>query len=171
MAKLTPTGRLPQRHCMNYLQIAVLASFAACVTTAFTIPPPIATTAEPSISHLSTLRLTPTDDSDIAEGTQNKRRDLLQKSLTFGALLTAPISSAYARNSKSRTTGYEFQKIEVEWSQLLSPQQYFILRQGGTESPYSSVLEGEERSGSGIYACAGCGTPLFDANEKFHSGT
>lgn len=82
------------------------------------------------------------------------RRDVLQSGLSFGSLVTATLtaqvpmqSSAAARNVKSRTTGYDIQHTEAEWSDLLSPQQYFILRQGGTESPYSSILEGEERLG------------------------
>lgn len=82
------------------------------------------------------------------------RRDVLQSGLSFGSLVTATLtaqvpmqSSAAARNLKSRTTGYDIQHTEAEWSDLLSPQQYFILRQGGTESPYSSILEGEERLG------------------------
>ena len=72
-------------------------------------------------------------------------------------------------NGKSRTQGYAIQHTEAEWSDILSSTQYFILRQGGTESPNSSILEGEERAG--LYVCGGCGTPLFDAKEKFHSGT
>lgn len=51
----------------------------------------------------------------------------------------------------------------------MSPTQYDILRNGATERPYSSILEGEERLGT--YVCAGCGTKLFDSREKFHSGT
>jgi peptide-methionine (R)-S-oxide reductase len=98
---------------------------------------------------------------------QNNRREMMQKTLTFGAFLTA--SPANARSSKSRTTGYDVQHTESEWSQMLSPQQNFILRQGGTESPYSSILEGEDRAG--LFICAGCGTPLFNSKEKFHSGT
>jgi peptide methionine sulfoxide reductase MsrB len=47
------------------------------------------------------------------------------------------------RDAKSGTTGYDVQHSEAEWAQMLSPQQSFILRQGGTESPYSSILEGE----------------------------
>mmetsp|Transcript_23084 Transcript_23084/g.41207 ORF Transcript_23084/g.41207 Transcript_23084/m.41207 type:complete len:187 (-) Transcript_23084:51-611(-) len=70
---------------------------------------------------------------------------------------------------KSRTQGYAIQKSESEWSTVLTETQYFVLRNGGTESPYSSILEGEERDG--VYACAGCGTPLFEGKEKFHSGT
>ena len=92
------------------------------------------------------------------------RREMMQKSLTFGALLTA--SPAYARSAKSRTTGYDVQHTEAEWAQMLSLQQSFILRQGGTESPYSSILEGEDRAG--LFVCAGCGAPLplFNSKEK-----
>ncbi len=97
------------------------------------------------------------------------RRDIVKEFTTFGALLTAAATPANARSTKSRTAGYEVQHTEAEWSQLLSPQQNFILRQGGTESPYSSILEGEDRTG--LFVCAGCGTPLFNSKEKFHSGT
>lgn len=111
----------------------------------------------------------------------NRREALLRSSsaassslLLFAAGLAAPAPSlssvaVAAGNSKSRTADYEIRRTEAEWSDLLSPAQYFVLRNGGTESPYSSILEGEERPGT--YACAGCGTPLFDAGEKFHSGT
>lgn len=74
-----------------------------------------------------------------------------------------------AANTKSRTKGYEVQKSDEEWKLLLSPRQFEILREGGTERPYSSILEGEDRTG--IFLCAGCNTPLFDATAKFHSGT
>ncbi len=110
----------------------------------------------------TSLASTPRDD-----GSAMLRREVMQKAVTFGALLSA--SPAYARSSKSRTIGYEVQRTEAEWSQLLSPQQNFILRQGGTEPPYSSILEGEDRAG--LFVCAGCGTPLFNSKEKFHSGT
>ena len=121
----------------------------------------------------SQLNLTEDDANDTSnKSTQTSRRDILQKSLTFGALLTASVSTpapASAKNGKSRTQGYDIQHTESEWNEMLSKQQYFILRQGGTESPYSSILEAEERPG--VYACAGCGTPLFDGSQKFHSGT
>mmetsp|Transcript_18385 Transcript_18385/g.35779 ORF Transcript_18385/g.35779 Transcript_18385/m.35779 type:complete len:281 (+) Transcript_18385:34-876(+) len=100
----------------------------------------------------------------------SNRRNIIHKSLAAGgALLATRTSRASAKNFKSRTDEYEVRKSEAEWSESLSSQQYFILRQGGTEPPYSSILEAEERPG--VYACAGCGTPLFDAKEKFHSGT
>ncbi len=58
---------------------------------------------------------------------------------------------------------------EAEWRKLLTLAQYNILREQGTESPGSSPLEAEQRPG--IYACAGCAHPLFDAATKFDSGT
>eukprot|EP00985_Skeletonema_marinoi_P027875 scaffold23502_cov117-Skeletonema_marinoi.AAC.3 len=90
----------------------------------------------------TSLAVSPQDDGNAKN--VMLRREIMQKSLTFGALLTA--SPAYARSAKSRTTGYDVQHTEAEWAQMLSPQQSFILRQGGTESPYSSILEGEGKS-------------------------
>jgi peptide-methionine (R)-S-oxide reductase len=86
----------------------------------------------------------------------------------MATLATLP-SSSQAINYKSRTDGYAVQKTDTEWKNQLSSAQYDILRMGGTERPYSSILEGEERPG--IYKCAGCGTPLFESSQKFHSGT
>lgn len=90
--------------------------------------------------------------------------------LTFGALLAgAPSPASAMMGGKSRTQGYAVQHSEAEWSRMLSQTQFTILRKGGTEAPYSSILEGEDRLGMNV--CAGCGTQLFDSKEKFHSGT
>jgi peptide-methionine (R)-S-oxide reductase len=76
----------------------------------------------------------------------------------------------YANNNqRSRTNGYPIQKSEEEWKEVLSPMQYYILREGGTERPGYSILEKEKRSGT--FKCAGCGTPLFQATDKFNSRT
>lgn len=60
------------------------------------------------------------------------------------------------------------QKSEEEWSAILSPEQFRILRQKGTEYPgtgeYGKFFE------EGIYKCAGCGTPLYKSTTKFNSG-
>jgi peptide-methionine (R)-S-oxide reductase len=74
-----------------------------------------------------------------------------------------------AGKPKSRTEGYPLQKTPEEWKSKLTERQYDILRNGGTERPYTSILEGEDRPGT--FYCAGCGTGLFDSKEKFHSGT
>jgi peptide-methionine (R)-S-oxide reductase len=56
-----------------------------------------------------------------------------------------------------------------EWRQRLSPEQYRVLRQHGTERAGSSPLDKEY--GAGIYHCAGCGQPLFASSTKFNSRT
>jgi peptide-methionine (R)-S-oxide reductase len=58
---------------------------------------------------------------------------------------------------------------EAEWRTRLSPEQYAVLRERGTERPFSAPLCGAVEAGR--YTCAGCGTPLFEAQEKFESGT
>jgi peptide-methionine (R)-S-oxide reductase len=60
-------------------------------------------------------------------------------------------------------------KTDAEWRKQLTPQQYEILRQEGTERPGSSPLNKEKRKG--IFACAGCDHPLFSSETKFESGT
>lgn len=61
------------------------------------------------------------------------------------------------------------EKTEKEWAQLLTPEQYRVARQKGTERPYSGAYC--EAFDPGIYACVCCGTLLFDSVEKFESGT
>jgi peptide-methionine (R)-S-oxide reductase len=58
---------------------------------------------------------------------------------------------------------------EDEWRRKLSPPQYRVLREHGTERAGSSPLD--KQYGSGVYHCAGCGQPLFASNTKFNSGT
>jgi len=58
---------------------------------------------------------------------------------------------------------------EAEWQQRLSPKQFYVLRQKGTEHAFSSTLC--VAFAPGRYACAGCGSELFDAQRKFDSGS
>ena len=60
-------------------------------------------------------------------------------------------------------------RTRAEWSAALSEQQYFVLREGGTEPKFSSTLLSEKAAGT--YRCAGCDAPLFDSRQKFDSGT
>ena len=60
-------------------------------------------------------------------------------------------------------------RSDAEWRATLTPEQYRVLRQKGTERAFSGDLWDEHRSGS--YRCAGCGTELFRSNAKFESGT
>ncbi len=56
-----------------------------------------------------------------------------------------------------------------EWKKRLTPQQYAVLREEGTERAGSSPLDGEKRKGT--FVCAGCDLPLFTSEMKFDSGT
>ena len=56
-----------------------------------------------------------------------------------------------------------------DWDPDLTPEQNYVLRQEGTESPGSSPLNDEKREGS--YHCVGCGTKLFDSSTKYESGS
>ncbi len=60
-------------------------------------------------------------------------------------------------------------RTEAEWRQRLSSEQYRIMREHGTERPGSCALLHETREG--VFACAGCDTPLFASTLKFESGT
>ncbi|MBI4783340.1 MAG: peptide-methionine (R)-S-oxide reductase MsrB [Oscillatoriophycideae cyanobacterium NC_groundwater_1537_Pr4_S-0.65um_50_18] len=72
-------------------------------------------------------------------------------------------------NSSFEIAKFEIVKTEDEWRSLLTPEQFNVLRQQGTESPYSSSLS--EQYAEGRYDCAGCNLPLFTSETKFHSGT
>lgn len=58
---------------------------------------------------------------------------------------------------------------EKHWRKKLTPEQYRILRQKGTEAPFSGELLKENRSG--MFKCAACGIELFKSGDKFESGT
>jgi peptide-methionine (R)-S-oxide reductase len=61
------------------------------------------------------------------------------------------------------------EKPESEWRRELTPQQYRVLREKGTEPPFTGKYWNEHADG--VYRCAACGNPLFDASTKFESGS
>ncbi len=64
---------------------------------------------------------------------------------------------------------FEVALSEAEWRERLTPEQFEILREHGTEPAYSSPLDQETREG--VYQCAGCGQALFSSETKYDSGT
>ena len=64
--------------------------------------------------------------------------------------------------------GDKIQKSEGEWKQQLTPNQYYVTRQKGTEPPFTGEYESTETPGT--YKCVCCGQPLFRSESKFHSG-
>ena len=64
---------------------------------------------------------------------------------------------------------YRITRSDAEWHQRLTPEQYRVMREHGTEPPGSCALLYEKRPGA--FLCAGCDTPLFEGKVKFESGT
>ena len=63
----------------------------------------------------------------------------------------------------------KIQKSEAEWREQLSPEQYHVLREKGTERAFAGAYRDEHEQG--VYRCAACGSELFRSDEKYDSGT
>jgi methionine-R-sulfoxide reductase len=93
----------------------------------------------------------------------------------FAALSRVPFAAAAFGESQAKgqtDAALPFQKIiksDAEWKRLLTPEQYYITRQKGTETPYSSPLNEIHRKGT--FLCVSCELPLFSSSTKFDSHT
>jgi peptide-methionine (R)-S-oxide reductase len=63
----------------------------------------------------------------------------------------------------------KIKKSEAEWKKELTPNQYYVTREKGTEPPFTGEYENSETAGT--YKCVCCGTPLFRSETKYHSGS
>ena len=91
----------------------------------------------------------------------------------LGAGAVAAIGAAFAACSRSNPAvaaeSFQVTHTPAEWKSRLGADRYRILRQAGTEAPFSSPLNNEHRRGT--FVCAGCGLPLYASSTKFDSGT
>src|SRR3546814_13745732 len=80
-----------------------------------------------------------------------------------------PITTRFRSASAKAPGKFEVTYSDAEWKRRLTPRQYYILREQGTERAFSSALLKEQRNG--VYACAGCALPVYHSRDKFDSGT
>ena len=78
-------------------------------------------------------------------------------------------NSSAQKNKEGTNLEYQVSKTEAQWKAVLTAEQFHILREAGTERPFSSPLN--KNDVKGIYHCAACDTPLFKSEYKFDSGT
>lgn len=99
----------------------------------------------------------------------------MMKKVILGLLVIAAVSckSNAQKNSedhkKMEPQSYAVVKTDAEWQNILSPASYDVLRNAGTERPFTSPLNDQKAAGTLI--CAGCKAPLYNNAHKFKSGT
>lgn len=101
------------------------------------------------------------------------RRLFISRTLATAAgatLLRAPVPAG-AETAKVEQVDriVKIAKTPDEWRRILTPIQFSVLREEGTERPFTSPLNNEKRNGT--YVCVGCDLPLFESKTKFDSGT
>ena len=97
------------------------------------------------------------------------KRQFLFSGASFAGLAAAAFALGTRATSEAAAESYEITKTPEEWHKILTPAQYNILREEGTERPWTSELLKEHREGT--FACAGCDLPVFSSKTKFDSGT
>lgn len=77
--------------------------------------------------------------------------------------------NSIAQEKSKEKKEYKVVKSNTEWKKLLSPMEYYVLREAGTERAFTSPLNKNYKKGT--YVCAACKTPLYASEHKFDSGT
>lgn len=101
------------------------------------------------------------DSSSVSSYNQSSSPVVRQEPIEVVASSSESISSAGAMKAVPTT--------EADWKEKLTPEQYYVLREAGTERPFTSPLLHEKRKGT--YVSADCDEPLFRSEQKYDSGT
>lgn len=97
-----------------------------------------------------------------------RKREFLKTSLAIAGSTSLAVLMPLRSQVQAAST-YEVTKTEAEWKRILTPEQFRVLRQKGTERAGTSPLNKEHRKGT--FVCAGCALPLYKSTTKFESGT
>ncbi|XP_022748617.1 peptide methionine sulfoxide reductase B5-like [Durio zibethinus] len=162
------------------LNVLKTTPFSSSSTTALLLITASATAAKPASKPASFSRFL-NSSLETASNSVLTCKTRLRFPFSSPRAITCPISSSgfgsFLHQSKRRFRGSvvvamaasgSVQKSEEEWRAILSPEQFQILRQKGTE--YPGTGEYDKFFGEGVYNCAGCGTPLYMSTTKFNSG-
>ena len=95
----------------------------------------------------------------------NRRSFLFRSTALAAGAAALPPAVAIAQGASSD----KVVKSAAEWKKVLTPEQYHVLREEGTERAFTSPLDKEKRRGT--FVCAGCDLPLFTSDTKYDSGT
>jgi peptide-methionine (R)-S-oxide reductase len=96
---------------------------------------------------------------------------MINRRVVLSGAVGAVTAAFFVRNGSPARSAEEFEVkfTEEEWRKRLTPDQYAVLRESGTERPFTSALLHEKRRGN--FGCAGCDLSLFSSTTKFESGT
>jgi methionine-R-sulfoxide reductase len=114
------------------------------------------------------------NDHEHGEEDDNKLKThlkicLLAASLAVTGCTADPTNSPAALNNSTNSTMiFPFHRTEEEWRKILTPEQYRVLREAGTERPFTGKYW--KTAEPGVYRCAACGAVLFTSQDKFESG-
>ena len=97
-----------------------------------------------------------------------KRSFIAGAAAALGGLFAAGCRRGEAGGAEAGET-FEIMRTPEEWRRILTPEQFRVLRQAGTERAGSSPLDREKRKG--VFVCAGCALPVFSSDAKYDSGT
>jgi peptide-methionine (R)-S-oxide reductase len=95
------------------------------------------------------------------------RRSFFLAGGVAGLALAAGLSMP--RSNAAASQVFEVTHTDEEWRSMLTPEEYYVLREAGTERPFTSPLLDEHRNGT--FNCAGCSNKLFTSDTKYDSGT
>lgn len=97
------------------------------------------------------------------------RRPISMKYLMIPLAVVIFAFAVLAENSSKQTNGFPVQRTEAEWRERLTPLQYQVTRQHGTERAFSGEYWDNKKEGD--YQCIGCNAELFSSENKYRSGT
>ena len=97
------------------------------------------------------------------------RRTFLTVGTIMGIGIVARVLGLGNALAKEQQMEFDVVKTEEEWKAILTPEQYYVLRQEGTEAPFTNQYHNSKAAGT--YHCAGCDLALFSSEKKFDSKT